>query len=274
MGEASDLPSYNRNLLDPPGLDEDVLPPPYTERDPRAAESQSRAPYRQPTKPATTKFPPTMNAYFSWKMTSTFHLGSSVKKQLFAASTHAPVVTNRPSVILRDGPTDKHPIMATVHADKWGRIKPMRITIPHRPGSTRTLETQAVPAGTFYSTTPAYTFEVPVGRQTTTRERFEWRPSHGKEIKELSKGLSSGWNLVWLDGPVATAVGNRTGRDRGYTSDGREIVAFIAYNGSSDWDKTVRFAFMGTGLEGTMGEKWEIVVVVTAIQMWFMDQTS
>jgi hypothetical protein len=35
--------------------------------------------------------------------------------------------------------------------------------------------------------------------------------------------------------------------------------------------KGFRFAFMSAGLTGSMGEDWEIVVVTSALQVWFID---
>lgn len=116
---------------------------------------------------------------------------------------------------------------------------------------------------------PTYRFETSVGPKGT-RERFEWRKSHGKEIKELATGISYGWKLVRLAEVVASAR-SRKERDHGSTSDGLEIVALVAHNGSWSMTKGFRFAFMGSGLDGTMGESWEIVVVTTAIQMWLID---
>ncbi|KAJ5529274.1 hypothetical protein N7527_002667 [Penicillium freii] len=113
-------------------------------------------------------------------------------------------------------------------------------------------------------------FEISVGPKGTTRERFEWRKSHGNEIRELV-GFSYGWKLVRLTGPVNNVAGSRKERARGYTSDGLEIVALIAHNASWSMTKGFRFAFMGAGLTGTMGENWEVVVVTSALQLWFIN---
>ncbi|KAJ5365534.1 hypothetical protein N7517_008420 [Penicillium concentricum] len=273
MGTATDLPSIS-NRSEPLG---DALPPPYTEHDPQtAAEApQYEAPtYTESTSTsATTKFPPLMNGYFQWKLTSTFHLGPAAEEKLFAASTPATVLNNKPSVVLHDGPTNKHPVMATARGDKWGRSRPIEITLPPRPGSQHKhdIVEHVVPGGSLKHSSPSYAFEICVGPKGTTPEKFEWRKSQGNEIKELA-GLSYGWKLVRLTPSANNSVGgSRKERDRGYTSDGLEVVAIIAHNASWSMTKGFRFAFLGTGLTGTMGENWEIVVVTSAVQMWFID---
>ncbi|KAJ5474217.1 hypothetical protein N7475_003783 [Penicillium sp. IBT 31633x] len=273
MGKATDIPDYDAS---PVGLlPEDALPPPYTEHDQTTAGQVPQ--YETPSQTknattATTKFPPALNGYFQWKMTSTFHLGPTAEQKLYAVSTHANVLGSKPSVVLHDGPTNKHPIMATSHSDKWGRVKPITVALPPRPGSQHgdTLVEQILPGGPMKHISPTYTCEVSVGPKGTTRERFEWRKSHGNEIKDLA-GHSHGWKLVRLAGPVHSSGGSRKERDRGYTSDGLEIVALIAHNASLSMTKSFRFAFMGTGLTGTMGENWEIVVVTSAVQLWSID---
>ncbi|KAJ5170988.1 uncharacterized protein N7500_003771 [Penicillium coprophilum] len=217
-----------------------------------------------------------MNGYFQWKITSTFHLGPTAEEKLYAVSTPVAFLNSKPSIVLHDGPTNKHPIMATARGDKWGRRRPIAITLPPRPGSEQKhdIVEQVVPGGSLKHMSPTYTFEISVGSKGTTPERFEWRKSHGSEIKELA-GHSHGWKLVRLAPPANNGIGgSRKERDHGYTSDGLEVVAIIAHNASWSMTKGFRFAFLGVGLTGTMGENWEIVVVTSALQMWLIDVQS
>ncbi|OQD63898.1 hypothetical protein PENPOL_c008G00510 [Penicillium polonicum] len=272
MGTATDLPCLS-NPSDPL----DSLPP-YTEHDPQSAaqapqyEIPSYTACESTSTSATAKFPPAMNGYFQWKLTTTFHLGPTADEKLYAVSTPATVFNNKPTIVLHDGPTNKHPVMATAQGDKWGRSRPVAITLPPRPGSQHqdSIVEQVIPGGSLKHFSPSHMFEISVGPKGTTRERFEWRKSHGNEIKELV-GFSYGWKLVRLTGPVNNVAGSRKERARGYTSDGLEIVALIAHNASWSMTKGFRFAFMGAGLTGTMGENWEVVVVTSALQLWFID---
>ncbi|KAJ5965007.1 uncharacterized protein N7479_004883 [Penicillium vulpinum] len=268
MSTATDLPSSANR-----GDALDALPPPYTAAEAPQYERPSYTESTSTSGSATTKFPPVMNGYFQLKITTTFHLGPTAEEKLYAVSTPATIFNSKPSLVLHDGPTNKHPAMATARDDKWGRIRPITITLPPRPGSQHKhdIVEQVVPGGSFKHISPSYSFEIPVGPKGTTPERFEWRNSQGNEIKDLA-GSSSGWKLVRLAAPVKNSVGgSRKQRDRGYTSDGLEIVALIAHNTSWSMTKRFRFTFMGTGLTGTLGENWEIFVVTSAIQLWYID---
>ena len=263
-----------------PTLDAGPSPPPYSEHDQNRAEQAPR--YEAPTysqssdgsktlHSATTKFPPTINGYFQWKLTTTIHLGPTADEKLFAVSTHS-TFFNKPSIVLHDGPTNQHPVMASVRGDKWGRNRPLTITLPVRPGASHQadIEVTMIPSPSS-SLHPTFTFDLIVGGKGSEPEWFEWRKSQGTEIKELATGLSYGWKLVRLSGPADGVGGKRKEREQGVTNDGREILALIAHNASWSMTKGFRIAFMGTGLTGTLGETWEIVTIASALQLWYLD---
>jgi hypothetical protein len=146
-----------------------------------------------------------MNGYFQSKLTTIFHLGLTADEKLYAVSTHTIVLSNKLSVVFHDGLTDKHPVLATAHGDRWGRNRPIILTLPTRPGSQHndTIVEEMVP-GSLKETSHTFTFTALVGPTGTTREAFEWRQSQGNEIKGLA-GHSFGWKLVRLTGPMNTA---------------------------------------------------------------------
>lgn len=261
------------------------LPPPYSEHDVHSPENTSQIPQYEasssnqassgPSKTfdgATRKFPPVLNGYFHWKSTTTFHLGPTAEEKLFAVSLPAGLFNNKPSLVLHDGPTKQDSTLATSRSDKWGRLRPIDITLYPHLGSTLASETQIqmAPSSTNH-TSAAFTFEINTGGKGIERERFEWRSSHGTEIKQLATGHSYGYKLVRLTGPVTGAGGSRKVRDVGISSDGLEIVALIAHNASMSMTKGFRFVFMGTGRTGTLGEDWEVMTVVSALQLWLLD---
>ncbi|KAJ5529273.1 hypothetical protein N7527_002666 [Penicillium freii] len=149
MGTATDL-----SCLSNPSDPLDSLPP-YTEHDPQSAaqapqyEIPSYTAGESTSSSATAKFPPAMNGYLQWKLTTTFHLGPTTDEKLYAVSTPATVFNNKPTIVLHDGPTNKHPVMATAQGDKWGRSRPVAITLPPRPGSQHqdSIVEQVVPGG-------------------------------------------------------------------------------------------------------------------------------
>lgn len=157
-----------------------------------------------------------MNGYFQWKMTSTFHLGPTAEQNVFAVSIHAFVFGNKPSLILHDGPTKEDPVLARLKSDKWGQTRPVDITLPPRPHGHHTdaIDVQMVPASTS-GVSPTYTFETQGPGKGARRERFEWRKTHGNELKELATGHSYAWKLVWPSGPVSSAGGSRKEREMG-----------------------------------------------------------
>lgn len=264
-------------------VDQYPSPPPYTES--AQPSHEGVPPYEAPsygenadgskTIRSSTKFPSVLNGYFQWKLTGTFHLGPSAEEKLFAVTTHANLMSSKPLIELHDGPTNEHPIMATVRADKWGRTKPATITLPARPGSPHvgSIEAQLVPGSSksSMSASSTWSFEIDANDKGSSRERFEWRSSHGKEIKELATGPSHGWKLVRVSGPGSGVGGSRKKRVAGVTSDGLEIVAIIAHNASFSMTKGFRFAFMGAGLTGTLGEVWEIATLSSALMLWYID---
>ncbi|KAJ5932132.1 hypothetical protein N7516_006621 [Penicillium verrucosum] len=241
LGQCFQRPIYHLSSLSTPSDPLDGLPPPYTEYDPQSAaqtpqyEIPSYTACEDISTSATAKLPSAMNGYFQWKLTTTFHLGPTADEKLYAV-----VFNNKTTIMLHDGPTNKHPLMAMAQSDRWGRSRPVVITLPLRPGSQHQDSTveQVVPGGPLKHFSPSHMFEISVGPKGTARGRFEWRNSHGNEIKE-PVGFSYGWKLVRLTGPVNNVAGSRKERARGYTSDGLEIVALIAHNAS--WSMTKGF---------------------------------
>jgi len=136
-----------------------------------------------------------------------------------------------------------------------------------------------------------WTFALPVGGDGAVEvERFEWRRSRGREIKQLGASWR-GWKLVRL--------GRRSGQDEGaqwdekddeslprYSSgdekDGRADSAHaIEENGEDEvvavWAKTGRytslhdvgeFAFHGRGASGELGQRFAVMAVMTALCIW------
>lgn len=91
-------------------------------------------------------------------------------------------------------------------------------------------------------------------------EDFEWRNSHGDEIKAVG-GRTYGWKLVRLS--------SRTGEGVGSTSDGLEVVAVVAQNATWSMSKSANIAFLGSGLNGNMGERWELAALLSGLLLWY-----
>ena len=264
----------------------DPSPPPYTTYNntynpPAVQVPQYEAPtYNSSTddsktlQAATIKFPPTMNGYYQWKFTMTFHLGLSSDERLYAVSTHSTLFSKRHTITLHDGPSDKDPTLATLTGEMYGKNTPFVMTIPTPPGTHQHPRVENMTGNNSHNhVSTLFSFELSGPKNGLPRERFEWRTSRGKEIKELANH-SYGWKLVRLSGPASGIGGSRDERDEGFTSDGKEIVAALAHSASWSATKGFTFAFMGSGLTGLLGEKWEIMAVLSAMQLWEKDRQA
>lgn len=272
------------------------------------------------TNTTTTKFPPTLNAYYQKKITRTFHLGPTGSQPLFAVKVHTGM-TRHPEVELFDGPSEKeHPLLATARHDGRNDGSATLITLPPLPGSTGSgfsTSSEIMRAewglgfgsgsGSSSSKNVMHRFSIEVGDLAAAvaggvparREDFEWRSTHGSEVQELTSWWSTGWKLVRLASRVEGANGGsgdgtsvvsgsgdaessssssatqkqkqKQQRPAGVTSDGKEIVAVWALNTASlSMTKAFKFQFMGSGALGQLGERWEVMAVVTALRLWYL----
>lgn len=111
----------------------------------------------------------------------------------------------------------------------------------------------------------------------TRSEAFEWRHSQGAAVRRT--GRRSGYKLVRL----ATDGGAGGGGER--ATGGGEVVAVFAVSSSSraspsSWWGRRRgrggdrggeagvFMFQGTGAQGVLGARWQLVAVMTAVGFW------
>ncbi|KAI3320886.1 hypothetical protein HD806DRAFT_505253 [Xylariaceae sp. AK1471] len=262
-----------------------VAPPPYSETDNIARSANAY----QPSGPAPSygtgesssgagsisgvklKFPPALNAYVQWKLTMTFHIGERKETPLYAVRTHSGFTKN-PELVLYDGPSDKHPILATANHESIWKPKRSVLTIPAREGVSHDTASQRVEMNLNWSLKhQTYTFEADVGAgKDTRRERFEWRGSHGGEVRELD-GYKWGWKLVRLSSQLPGGGGERATRVLGSASDGNEVVAAWAHNNSMSMTKAFKFQFMGSALTGMMGDRWATLALISALRMWWIE---
>ncbi|KAI0552435.1 hypothetical protein F4679DRAFT_535612 [Xylaria curta] len=257
-------------------------PPPYQEMDNRtsAYPSAGPAPSYHDGEPSSgagftsaggLRFPPTLNAYLQMAFTRTFHLGERKEAPSFAARMHSGFTKN-PELVLYNGPSEKDPILATAtHKSLW-KSRATLITAPAREGVPHDTESQNVEMAchtSFKHKTYTFTADVGVGKETR-REEFEWRSSHGNEVRELD-GYKWGWKLVRLSGEPLGNGGDRATRASGSTSDGHEIVAVWAHNNSMSMTKAFKFQLMGSALNGMLGERGAALALISALRIWAME---
>ena len=222
----------------------------------------------QTTAPARTTFPPFLNGYLPWMISRTIYLGRSAEEKLFAATLHTGGLTGKkPTVILYNGPTDKHPVLAMAGNDHWKRTK-YAITLPAGPGRGADL---LVNMGGGTLTRPNYEFSIVMGSSNRyiQEEKFEWRSSSGEELMSVGKHNSWDWKLVRLTGQNTTPYETYGERGPSFAASRYEVVALLACSSSASMTKVLRFAFCGTGLTGSLGNTWEIAALTSALQIWW-----
>ncbi|KAJ6785033.1 hypothetical protein PWT90_05882 [Aphanocladium album] len=257
------------------GQEDHDLPPEYcddgTVDAPPPGYTPGPSPYR--------KVPVGWNVYYkAWSM-RTYQVGPHADQPVFSLELHSGLLSSRPFLVLFDGPDKKQaPQIATAKRD--GLIKGHAlITVPGRPGSVEPITERL----TVHTTRMNFSFNVGAGTgKETRREDFEWRFSHGKEVRALDR-WATGWKLVHLGGNDGTgsALSNtesggssssnsRSQRPHGESSDGRPIVAVFADNSRVSRTKLARFHFVGAGATDEFGEEWAMYVTMTALRIWEM----
>ncbi|KAJ0164905.1 hypothetical protein CTA2_12925 [Colletotrichum tanaceti] len=255
-------------------FDNSSHPPPYTSDDQEAPAYQTprfnyAAAGSSTLVPATARFPPTFSCYWQWTWKQVYTLGPSSDERLFAVSLDTKLFSKKQSLFLHGGSSEKAPVIATVSrkaAHGWHDRATIALHRDDDDGDDGDREIQLERpenASWTKSEVRAFRFEVRKG----VVEEFQWRTSHGDEIKELA-GRSYGWKLVHMGG--RSQPGGSGGQSFGYTSDGHEVVAVLAQNVSWSVSKWCNFGFLGTGLTGTWGAEWETAAVVSGIWLWHL----
>ncbi|KAI0541710.1 hypothetical protein GGR58DRAFT_455900 [Xylaria digitata] len=117
-------------------------------------------------------------------------------------------------------------------------------------------------------------FSIETSASGRSRESFEWRHSSGVEVEALG-GRHSGWKLVRVSLPPIHMGKNHhhSNSALGHSSDGKEVVAVWA-GANMSVSKILRFRFIGSGADGSLGERWAIMAVATALAIWNRNRRS
>ncbi|KAK5631311.1 hypothetical protein RRF57_007025 [Xylaria bambusicola] len=125
-------------------------------------------------------------------------------------------------------------------------------------------------------------FSIETNASGRARERFEWRHSHGFEVEALG-GRHSGWKLVRMSNPplsilhpsslYAPLKRKYSSNVLGQSSDGKEVVA-VWSEVSWSLTKVLRFRFLSTGADGSLGDRWAVMAVASALAIWHRDRRS
>ncbi|KAK1852271.1 hypothetical protein CCHR01_05085 [Colletotrichum chrysophilum] len=224
----------------------------------------------------TVKMPPALRTWGPISPWPEFRIFSPDKKHSYAAYRAGTFSGKRGTITIRDGATDGHDTLVTVgKSPGMSFMRSIIVTVEARPELHQEQFTTTMSSGSmFVSSRQRWIFEIPiVTNGELTWERFRWNFTGGKTIKD-TVGCTWGYQLVWLPRPT-TLPGIRTGDgaplkpqgagpQRPAQATGRgEIVAVISMCLACCSAEPYRFKFFGTGLRGTLGEKFEVVAVAT-----------
>jgi len=275
----ADLKDTKGALSMPVSNDENDLPPPgYSESNSKASPTGLTGPF-VPYRP----FPPVMNAYyiyeFSVNSAKTIKLcGEKESDFLYRIEVHTGYsmsgpLGSRPGVILHNGTSRKDPLLAAAGDESqtsstiYG-MNPRSIVLMPRmhlgPGATTNdLFNEMMLAATVPTDKGvAFRFAIEVGIEKVYRESFEWR-----KIKDpvTKKG---GYKLVRQ--PCEGAGGQATGSSsQAASSHGEEeTLALLTWPKGWSWFKLAfTLEFKGSGLTGVLGERWQLMAVITAARI-------
>ncbi|RMJ09768.1 hypothetical protein BHE90_013887 [Fusarium euwallaceae] len=175
-------------------------------------------------------------------------------------------------MIMHDGPDPDSPALGGAKPDGW-RVD-FNIQLPGIPG---TNIGESVEILRHKNRKPErYWFGMQVGEGANRHvERFEWRRSHGSEVKSVGES-KWGWKLVRVGHNVddpndeAEASGEEPDRPDGFTSDGKEVVAVWA-DSSISWksmSKIGTFELRGSGRTGELGTQWAVMALLSCMCQW------
>lgn len=207
--------------------------------------------------------PPSFEVYVEGWGSKHYFIGQPKSPPIYAVSLHTGW-SGKPDIILHSGPTENDLPLATSNKRSFGRSAD--VTLPPLPGMEGMASGERIEASRSGFGSPVFFFSIEAGA-TGRRERFEWRHSRGNEVAALG-GRSSGWKLVRIatDAPGGTNTGATFGGGA-KSSDGKEVVAVWAAT-TGRLHKGFRFQFLGTGANGSLGQRWATMAVISALRCW------
>ncbi|KAI1074860.1 hypothetical protein F5B20DRAFT_562099 [Whalleya microplaca] len=245
---------------------------------PRSKRAPSQTSFPSPPAPATPqKFPVSWTLYRG-PTAGEFHIAADQdngSSPIFAVTQAPGSSPGQPNLILHDGPSADSPPLGTGERHKTftGGVHSV-ITLP---GSGSGMSPEE-PLRTLVSWPHiSYAFDVDVGTASPgdlgrlRRETFEWRHSAGSAVGLLG-AATTGWKLIrtTTDPPPGVRADEWAFNGGGeFSSDGKEIVAVWADSRRNPAaDRVMKFRFLGTGASGTLGERWSVMAVMSALRMW------
>ncbi|KAI0452573.1 hypothetical protein F5B21DRAFT_526727 [Xylaria acuta] len=237
-------------------------------------------------------FPPAFCVYC--QTTRHYVIGESRYLPLYAVSTHSPL-SPKPDLVIYNGVSEDTPPLAFVdHEQPFGRSAGITL-LPARQGGRFPASHELLESGGAFSR--LMSFDIETAPSGGRREHFEWRHSSGVEVEALG-GRHSGWKLLRVSpspppppppNPTTSTTTKKNNkkerrmRKRSSSSnstllghggsDGKEVVAVWVATGVFV-SRVLRFQFLGSGADGTLGDRWAVMAVASALAIWNRDRRT
>lgn len=194
------------------------------------------------------QFPPEFNLYNASIVGRSFQLGEHQNAPIYLVATHAGW-SGQPAVVLHTSTSSKSPPLATANYKTFG--SDATIVLP--PLNPKLGPSEKLLKSGMFIRTFSFSVEVPAGPDGQLRsESFEWRHSKSGDVATLGSVWGRGWKLVRMGGGVAA---------------GSDVVAVFTA-GPLSLTKKFCFKFVGAGEDGSLGERWAVMAVISAIAIW------
>lgn len=287
----------------PPAYTEDAsaVPPQETQAPPDYGHQGSTEPSDQAsTRMAATAspyrpFPSVMNAYYQWNLAGLktfFVCGASRDERLYAVEVHTGYsgkgpLGMRPGLELHNGTSTKDPILAAAgdksqFAAQYGAFSPDNvILLPALLSGTnpQQMDTETMSARTIGDDGVAFFFTVEVGDgEKMRREKFEWRKIKKGDEEEAKEG---GFKLLRLSSTgqqTANQLSGGSGSSNSKEEDPSSSSSSSSHAADHGGGEVALFAWTKTWsnldhpftlqLLASLGERWTIMVVITALRLW------
>ncbi|KAK3903693.1 hypothetical protein C8A05DRAFT_14343 [Staphylotrichum tortipilum] len=236
-------------------------------------------------------FPAIMTASSDWGQFKTFNLcGVTSHDRLYLIEAHlgysgkAPLGT-RPGLLLHNGTSKNDPILAAAGdesqfaARAYSFCNNSLILMPPLPdagplSADGGLVTEWLRASVNDAKEVTFTFGIEVGnphKEEVRRERFEWRKIERGTDEAAKEG---GYRLVAAsdasgppEGTPAAVASSSLSPDAG----GRDVLALLSWSKRFSTSRQVfSLELLGRGQSGELGERWALMVVMTALRLLVM----
>ncbi|KAI0114117.1 hypothetical protein GGR51DRAFT_478377 [Nemania sp. FL0031] len=233
--------------------------------------------------------PPSLKIYYQWNISGLktfFVCGTDERDRLFAVEVHTGYSFSgplgmKPGLHLYNGPSTKSPLLAAAGEPSLGSKSALsfnnvsQILLPGLRSSD--LVTETMRAHITPDDHAAWQFCIEVGGgEKLRRGAFEWR--RVKKAERDDDTHNGGFKLVKLGSSLKKeAVASSSSHSGGIissaaeTSDGlgQEVVAVFSWNKFISSPKhPFDLELTGSGRSDAMGERWVLMVLITALRLW------